>query len=115
MTVRAYLPTTLDRLAEQHPQGAVVVAEGVVTAEDDSEESEYAALMAAADASAALLDGPGRRVVVVAELDAEPPPGASVPLRQVVAVHADTADRPPDADPDEDLGWFATQEIPYLF
>jgi hypothetical protein len=29
-------------------------------------------------------------------------------------VHADVADRPADADPDEDLGWFATQEIPDL-
>ena len=86
----------------------------LVVAEDDSEEAEYAALMTAADASAALLAGPGRRVVVVAELDREPEPGWTVPLERVVAVHADTEDRPADADPDEDLGWFATQEIPDL-
>jgi hypothetical protein len=112
--VRVYLPTTLALLAEQHAEGAVVVPEDVVVAEDDSEDAEYAALMTAADASAALLAGPGRRVVVVAELDREPEPGWTVPLKRVVAVHADVADRPADADPDEDLGWFATQEIPDL-
>ena len=110
--MRVYLPTTLALLAEQHAEGAVVVPEDAVVAEDDSEDAEYAALMTAADASAALLTGPGRRVVVVAELDKEPEPGWSVPLKRVVAVHADTEDRPAGADPDEDLGWFATQEIP---
>ena len=38
----------------------------------------------------------------------------AVPMRDVVAVHADVADRPAGADPDEDLGWWATQEIPDL-
>ncbi|GAA1142523.1 hypothetical protein GCM10009606_22670 [Nocardioides aquiterrae] len=109
-----YLPTTLALLAEQHAEGVVVVPEDVVVAEDDSEDAEYAALMTAADASTALLGGPGRRVVVVAELDQEPAPGGAVPLRRVAAVHADVADRPAGADPDEDLGWFATQEIPDL-
>lgn len=115
--MRVYLPTTLALLAEQHAEGAVVVTDDVVVAEDDTEDAEYAALMTAADASAALLAGAGagRRVVVVAELDREPEPGWTVPLKRVVAVHADTEDRPADADPDEDLGWFATQEIPDLF
>lgn len=112
--MRAYLPTTLALLAEQHAAGHVVVGDGVVLAEDDGEEAEYAALMTAADASAALLDGAGRRVVVVAEVDREPAPGDTLPMRLVVAVHADTEDRPADADPDEDLAWFATQEIPFL-
>ncbi|MGY2702169.1 MULTISPECIES: DUF6912 family protein [unclassified Nocardioides] len=112
--MRIYLPTTLALLADQHAEGAVVVTDDLVVAEDDSEDGEYAALMTAADASAALLAGPGRRVVVVAELDTEPEPGWTVPLKRVVAVHADTADRPVGADPDEDLGWFATQEIPDL-
>jgi hypothetical protein len=112
--VRVYLPTTLALLAEQHADGAVVVTDDVVVAEDDSEDAEYDALMTAADASAARLAGPGRRVVVVAELDREPEAGWTVPLKRVVAVHADTADRAVDADPDEDLGWFATQEIPDL-
>ena len=110
--MRVYLPSTLALLAEQHAAGAVLVPDEAVVAEDDSEDAEYAALMTAADASAALLAGPGRRVVVVAELDQEPEPGWSVPLKRVVAVHADTEDRPAGADPDEDLGWFATQEIP---
>jgi hypothetical protein len=109
--VRVYLPTTLALLAEQHADGSVVVTDDVVVAEDDSEDAEYAALMTAADASAALLAGPGRRVVVVAELDREPEAGWTVPLKRVVAVHADTEDRPAGADPDDDLGWFATQEI----
>ena len=112
--MRLYLPTTLDRLGEQYADGAFVVPADLVVAEDDSEDAEYAALMTAADASATLVDGPGRRVVVVAELDREPEPGWSVPLKRVVAVHADLEDRPVDADPDEDLGWFATQEIPDL-
>ncbi|GAB6986741.1 DUF6912 family protein [Nocardioides pyridinolyticus] len=113
--MRVYLPTTIALLAEQHAAGAVVVTDELVVAEDDSEDAEYAALMTAADASAAVLAGPGRRVVVVAELDREPEPGWTVPLKRVVAVHADTEDRPAGADPDEDLGWFATQEIPDLF
>ena len=109
--MRVYQPTTLALLAEQHAAGAIVVTDDVVVAEDDSEEAEYAALMTAADASAALLDGPGRRVVVAAELDREPEPGWTVPLKRVVAVHADLEERPVGADPDEDLAWFATQEV----
>lgn len=114
MTVRAYLPTTLALLAEQHANGELLVTEDVVLADGDDEEAEYDALMTAADASAAQLAGPGRRVVVVAELDKAPEPGWTVPLKRVVAVHADTEDRPADADPDDDLAWFATQEIPFL-
>jgi hypothetical protein len=85
-----------------------------VVATDDTEDEEYAALMTAADASAALLGGPGRRVVLVAELDRVPEPGDRVPRKRWVALHADEADRPVDADPDEDLGWFGIQEIPHL-
>lgn len=112
--MRVYLPSTVALLAELQAAGAVLVPEEAVVAEDDSEDAEYAALMTAADASAALLAGAGRRVVVVAELDKAPEPGWSVPLKRVVAVHADTEDRPAGADPDDDLGWFATQEIPDL-
>jgi hypothetical protein len=64
--------------------------------------------MAAAADSQELLEGPGRRVVVVADLA---DPDGVVPLRLVDAVHADPADRAADADPDDDLGWYATQEI----
>ena len=76
---------------------------------DDAEESEYDALMTAADASAALVaglpDGQRRRVVVVAETATADAP---VRWRDVVAVHVDTED---DADADDDLAWWATQEI----
>jgi hypothetical protein len=114
VTIRAYLPTTLALLAEQHADGALVVTDDVVVVTEDDEEAEYDALMTAASVSAGLLGGPGRRVVVVAELDKAPEPGWTIPLKRVVAVHADTEDRPADADPDDDLGWFATQEIPFL-
>jgi hypothetical protein len=114
VSTRVYLPLTTALLADLHRAGEVAVTDDAVVAPDDSEEGEYAALMTAADASAALLAGPGRRVVVVAELDKEPKPGWTIPLRRIVAVHADPEDRPVDADPDEDLAWFATQEIPHL-
>jgi hypothetical protein len=108
-TTRFYLPLNVPGLAEAVSTGTVVgLAEGFV-ADDTSEEAEYAALVAAADASAGLLaglpDGARRRVVVVVE--AEDHVGHA-PWSQVVAVHADTAD---DTDTDEDLGWFATQEV----
>ncbi|WKN49587.1 hypothetical protein [Nocardioides sp. Arc9.136] len=112
--MRVYLPTTLTGLAAWHAAGEVPAGTDRVVAPDETEEGEYAALLGAADASAALLAGPGRRVVVVAELADGAPSDGPVPLKQVVAVHADTEDRPVDADPDEDLAWFATQEIEFL-
>ena len=105
---RIYLPTTLVALAEHVDHGYVSESVERFVAPGDDEESEYAALMAAAEAAEALLDGPGRRVVVVAEVTYEDGP---VAMEQVVAVHADTDD---DHDPDDDLAWFATQEIQYL-
>jgi hypothetical protein len=108
--VRIYVPATLDLLAGWVAAGEVPTA-GSVAAPDEQEESEYAALLAAADASAALLGGVGRRVVVVARTAGR---GVAVPLREVVAVHADTEEfDPAEVDPPE-LGWFATQEIPDL-
>jgi hypothetical protein len=105
---RLYLPATPVALAELDGGSALDTAEAFVAA-DASEESEYDALVAAAEASAALVAGLGdglrRRVVVVAEVPGEP---ASVGIADVVAVHADPAD---DVDPDDDLGWYATQEI----
>ena len=114
MSTRVYLPLTVALLAELHAAGEATVTDDFVVAEDDSEEGEYAALMTAADASTALLAGAGRRVVVVAELEKEPEPGWTIPLKRIVAVHADPEDRPVDADPDEDLGWYGVQEIPQL-
>ena len=106
MSVRVYVPATLDLLARFHAEAEVPTA-GAVLAVDESEDAEYAALVEAADASASIASG-GRRVVVVAEVAHE---GAVAPLRDVVAVHVDTED---GADPDDDLAWYATQEIPDL-
>ena len=111
---RAYLPLTIAALAEAYSAGEVVVTDDVVLAPDDSEEQEYAALMTAADASAELVAGPGRRVVLVVDVAEEPAAGDRVPRSRWAAVHADTQDRPVDADPDDDLGWFGVQEIPHL-
>ncbi len=108
---RLYLPTTLDLLRAAWAAGQVTPGEDVVVAESDDEEAEYAALMTAADASAELLAGPGRRVVVVAEVASAAAAEHPVPLKRVVAVHADPVVRPADADPDDDLAWYATQEV----
>ena len=85
-----YLPTTIDALAALLADGRLAGRPDGVVPEGDDEPAEYAALMTAADASAALLAGPGRRVVVVAEVD---DPDLPVPMKRVVAVHADPADR----------------------
>lgn len=113
--MRLYVPATLDLLGRWHAAGEVPAADpgllAAFEAPDDSEEGEYVALMSAADESAQLLAGPGRRVVLVVEARSE---GQPVRARDWQAVHADVVERPADADPDEDLGWFATQEIPDL-
>ena len=106
MSVRAYVPATFDLLARFHAEGEVPTA-GAVIATDDSEDAEYAALVEAAEVSSGMSGG-GRRVVVVAEVPHE---GAVAPLADVASVHVDTHD---GADADEDLAWFATQEIPHL-
>jgi hypothetical protein len=106
--VRVYVPTTAAGLVRLRDDGSLPASAERYVADGDGEEQEYAALMAAAAESAELLAGAGRRVVVVAEVaDAD----GEVALRDVVAVHADPADRPADADPDEDLAWYATQEL----
>lgn len=108
MSTRVYVPTTLAGLAGFVADGSVPASAARLAAADESEEAEYDALMSAASESADLLDGPGRRVVLVAEVaDAE----GAIPMDRVVAVHVDTED---DADEDDDLAWFATQEIPDL-
>lgn len=110
---RVYVPATIELLGEWHTAGAVPEAalEEAFEAPDDTEEGEYAALMSAADASAELLSGgAGRRVVVVVGSASFAP----VAWAEVVAVHADAADRPAGSDSEEDLAWFATQEVPDL-
>jgi hypothetical protein len=143
VTVRVYVPATLEALARYVEDGGIgpspvhahAVTEWLRESWPDADEEEwaYAALMAAADDSAALLadsprdSGTGderpRRVVVVAEV-----PGvtedrestvvsvdSAVAMRLVRAVHADTDDVDPAA-PEAlgDLGWYAVQEIPAL-
>jgi hypothetical protein len=114
---RLYLPATLHLLAKLDQGLTLPLGEDVVRAVDESEDAEYDALMTAAETSAVLADelGPGerRRVVVVAEVSGEVTANG---LADVVAVHADADDMPPGADPDEleELGWYATQEIPDL-
>jgi hypothetical protein len=114
---RLYIPATLHTLAKLDKTGSLHVGDDAVVAPDDSEDAEYDALTTAAETSAVLaaeLDpGERRRVVVVAEV---PKVGDTISLSDVVAVHADADDVPEDADSEdlEDLGWYATQEIPDL-
>jgi hypothetical protein len=114
--VRLYLPATLEDLAAFDSDGTMGVGDDVVVAEGDSEDQEYDALMTAAESAAALAaelePGERRRVVVVAEVAVAALP-ATVALADVVAVHADPDDVPDaGADPDDDLGWYATQRSP---
>jgi hypothetical protein len=115
--MRLYLPATVQLLATLDRLGELPVSDDVVVAPDDSEDAEYDALMTAAETSAVLAaelePGERRRVVVVAEVDRLVD---RVSLASVVAVHADTDDLPAGADPEDldDLGWYATQEIPDL-
>jgi len=105
---RIYVPATAASVAQWQADGlipAAALAEAF-EAPDDTEEGEYAALMSAADASTAMLTGPGKRFVVVTESAYAP-----ADWSDVVAVHADPADRPADADPDEDLGWYTPHEL----
>lgn len=105
---RRYLASTLPRLADDWEREGPSPVDPVL-AEDDGEETEYAALMTAADASSELVaglpDGQRRRVVVVVETATSDWP---VTWRDVVAVHVDDRD---DAHPDDDLAWWATQEV----
>lgn len=108
MSVRVYVPATFEDLATLIRDGRLPASFDRLEAPDGTEDGEYAALLDAADASRTRLGGAGRRVVVVAEL---PDADGAVPLERVVAVHVDTRD---DADEDDDLAWFASQEIPHL-
>jgi len=108
--MRVYVPATVEGLAAYVRAGSVPSIAERFVAEDDTEEAEYEALSEAAESSAGLLDGPGRRVVIVADVDDE---DAAFPMDLVSAVHADTDDVDPGSDPEDlpDLGWYATQEI----
>lgn len=76
-------------------------------AEQEDEESEYAALMVAAEASRD--QGAARRVVVVADAGADA--DATIPFDRVRSVHADPY---ADVPVEDDLAWYAADEIPDL-
>ena len=101
--MRIYVPSTLAELGAFVSAGEVPASAERFVAADAEEDSEYLALMSAADASRER--GADRRVVLVAEVGHEDDPA---PRRTWVAVHADAA---PHADPDDEPGWFAIQEV----
>lgn len=132
MSERVYIPATPALLARLVAEGrldgplrghAVTEALRAEWADGDEESWEYAALMAAA-AESLTLRGAGdapRRYVVAADVPlVVPVPGedptlvdvaADVSWKNVAAAHVDTSD---DASEDDDLAWFATQEIAHL-
>ncbi len=135
--MRVYVPTTLDRLRAWYdvdvltaPVAAYAATESVRRTLPDigDDEAEYALVSAAAEASQQLLTDDfhkrGCRVVVVAEMpyasvqeDAEHPGAvlvvAPIERQQISAVLADSS-AVTLAGTQEDLCWFATQEIPQL-
>lgn len=106
--MRVYVPATLPGLAAYMRAGSVPSIAERFVAEDDSEEAEYEALAEAAEAAVALLDEPGRRVVIVADIEDE---DAAFGLEMIEAVHADTDEVDPAEEVLPDLAWYATQEI----
>jgi len=100
---RVYLPATAEELSAWAREGRVPAEVERVLAESEDEQDEYAALMTAADLADA-----GRRIVVVAEVPGDGE--GEIGWADVAAIHADPEPRAADADPDEDLAWFATQE-----
>jgi hypothetical protein len=109
---RVYVPTSLGDLAGWVAEQSVPASAGRVVVIEEDEEAEYDALMSAAGLSAAAQPAGARRVVVVADPAGDP--HGALRWREVVAVHADPTERAADADPDEDLAWYATQEVPDL-
>ena len=112
MSVRVYLPATLELLARWSRAGSIPAVADRFVAPEDGEEAEYGALMSAAEASAEQVSSPGRRVVLVADVA---DPDGEVAWWALAAVHADTADV--DTSSPENLGdlaSFAVQEVPDL-
>lgn len=132
MSERVYIPATSALLVRLVAEGrldgpfrahAVTDALRAEWADGDEDSWEYAALMAAAAASVGLRasgDVPRRYVVAADVPSVVPVPGddptlvdvtADVPWKNVAAAHVDLVD---DASEDDDLAWFATQEIAHL-
>lgn len=107
VVTRRYLPTTLEELGRWFEAGEVPRTERYFVPPEDSDLGEYAALMDAADASRDLPDGDGRRMVLVVDTEGVAVDDA-IAWRKVSALHIDVES---GADPDEELAWYATQEI----
>ena len=105
---RLYLPATVEMLRALAADQPLVEVATRIEAGGDDEDLEYAALLDAAVESAEVVGEGERRIVIVAEVAA---PTYAVRRVDVVAIHADTA---PGAEADDDLCWFATQEIAEL-
>ncbi|HEX7739189.1 MAG TPA: hypothetical protein VF426_06045 [Marmoricola sp.] len=116
--MRVYIPASLPLLASWVEAGRVPASNEYFVADDESEDAEYVAMVAAAIDAADLLDGPGRRVVVVGPAVGaggdEDPHIAAIPVEEILAVHVDDEDVDPEAEELPDLGWYAPQEIPAL-
>lgn len=104
---RHYLPTTRDQLATWYDAGQVPPTDLFFVPPEDTDLGEYSALMDAADHSSTLAGGDGRRMVLVVETAGDATHEPMV-WRLVVALHVDVA---AGARPDDELAWYATQEI----
>lgn len=136
--MRVYLPASVDDLRRLHGDGELLVS-GVgyaatrrLAADLDGlgdEETEFALTSAAAEASLSdLADAglsSGRRIVVVAEVaervvaEREDAPGVvgivePVRLSEIAAILMDSSDVDTVVGSDDDLGWYATQELATL-
>lgn len=136
--MRVYLPATIEDLRSLHDSGAVSITGTGYAATSrlahdleglSDEETEFALTSAAAEASlAALGDGgatSGRRIVLVGEIsdgsvverdDAAGVVSLSEPMRlsDVAAILMDSVDVDVVLGSDDDLGWYATQELGLL-
>lgn len=113
--MRLYVPATLDLLGRWHKAGEVRPPTPVCSARSRRPTTPRRGSTPPScrrpTSPQSCCAGPGRRVVLVVESRS---PSDAARSRDWQAVHADVADRAEGADPDEDLGWFATQEIPDL-
>lgn len=135
MSVRVYVPMTSSSLAELVANGRLsgpLTAHAVTTdlqqawPEADEESWEFAAMLAAGEDSwGARGDGDRpRRIVLAADVPAAAPTegesptevsvAADIVLKRVASVHVDTEDLIGEPDFDEDLAWFAVQEVSEL-